>query len=91
MSAHPMCLNLCLHRQADILHEAVKRLGYFASLRAYATVLALHFHHYVTSGWEREVQGQAPGTGVSSGRCGAAPCAWWRPRCDGIVVPPGTP
>lgn len=54
-------------------------------------VSALHFHRYVTSGWEREVQSQAPGTGVSSGRCAAAPCAWWRPRSDGIVVPPGTP
>lgn len=44
----------------------------------------------LTSGWERAVRSRMPATEASSGTCAASPCAWWRPLCDGTVVPPGT-
>lgn len=56
-----------------------------------AAFLFVFFDHHVIWGWEHEVQIQAPGSGVSSGRCVAAPCAWWRALCDGTAAPPGTP
>lgn len=53
-------------------------------------VQCLHFPLRLTLGWERAAQSRMLKTGAISGRCAAAPCAWWRPLCDGIVAPPGT-
>lgn len=97
MSAHPVCLNLCLTRQAGTLHAPLKRQKMhilphcWADAMLQAHELSLCFHHHVTWGWEHEVQGQTLRTGGSPGRCAAAPCAWWRPLYVGFVVPPGTP
>lgn len=67
-------------------------LHHFGQIQLFKHVSGAAFHTETnfTLGWEHAVRSQTPGTGVSSGRCAAAPCAWWRLRCDGTVVPPGT-
>lgn len=72
----------------DILHAAVKMqkkpyifctaVGRKNSVGCVLVVFCFLFFfvgHHIIWGWEHEVQSQAPGSGVSSGRCVAAPCA----------------